>query len=76
MTSEYTAGHAQFLIGTVVLTKGHSSTAVIPAGLFGEGEYFGQPAAVTCNYKRLAETRNTGFRRTVGLSGVALSEKQ
>ena len=49
------AGHAQFLVGTFVLTKGHASTAVVPAGLVGDGEHFGQPTAVTCNYKRLAE---------------------
>ena len=62
MTPEHTAGHAQFLVGTFVLTivgtfvltKGHASTAVVPAGLFGEGEHFGQPTAVTCNYKKLA----------------------
>ena len=45
MSSEHTAGHAQFLVGTFVLTKGHSSTAVVPAGLVGEGEHFGQPTA-------------------------------
>jgi len=55
MTSEHTAGHAEFLVGIFVLTKGHSSTAVVPAGLFGEGEHFGQPTAVTSNYERLAE---------------------
>ena len=49
MTSEHTAGHAQFLAGTFVLTKGHSSTAVVTAGIFGEVEHFGQPTAVTCN---------------------------
>jgi hypothetical protein len=37
------------------------STAVVPAGLFGEVEHFGQPTAVTCNYERLAE-RNQKHR--------------
>jgi len=37
-TSEHTAGHAQFLVGTFVLTKGYFSTAVLSAGIFGEGE--------------------------------------
>ena len=45
-TSEHTAGHAQ-VVGTFVLTKGHSSTAVVTAGIFGEVEHFGQPTAVT-----------------------------
>jgi hypothetical protein len=30
----------------------NSSIAVVPAGIFGEGE---QPTIVTCNYERLAE---------------------
>ena len=28
-----------------------SSTAVVPAVLFGESEHFGQPTSLTCNYK-------------------------
>ena len=51
MTSEHTACHAHFLIGIFVLTKGEASTAVVPAVLFGEGEHFGQPTSLTCNYK-------------------------
>ena len=67
----------QFLVGTFVLTKGHFSTAVVTAGIFGEGEHFGQPTAVTCNYERLAErNQKHRFRRTGGLSGVAFSEQQ
>ena len=77
MTSEHTAGHAQFLVGTFVLTKRHSSTAVAIAGIFGEVEHFGQPTAVTCNYEGLAErNQKHRFRRTGGLSGVAFTEQQ
>jgi hypothetical protein len=59
MTSEHTAGHAQFVEGTFVLTTGHFSPAVVPAGIFSESE---QPTAVTCNYERLAE-RNSQTHR-------------
>jgi len=62
MTSEHTAGHTQFLVGTVVLTKGHSSIAVVIAGIFDKVEYFGQPTAVTCNYERLAERNSQKHR--------------
>jgi len=78
MPSEHSAGHAQFLVGTFVLTKGLFSTAVVTAGIFGEVEHFGQPTAVTCIYERMAERNNQKhrFRRTGGLSGVAFSEQQ
>ena len=67
----------QFLVGTFVLTKGHFSTALVTAGIFGKVEHFGQPTAVTCNYERLAErNQKHRFRRTGGLSGVAFSEQQ
>ena len=46
MQSEHTAGQAQFVEGIFVLTEGYFSTAVVPAGIFREGE---QPAAMTCN---------------------------
>jgi len=74
MTSEHTAGHAQFLVGTF----GHSSTAVAIAGIFGEVEHFGQPTVVTCNYEGLAARNNQKhrFRRTGGLSRVAFTEQQ
>jgi hypothetical protein len=62
MTSEHTAGNTQFLVGTFVLTKWYSSIAVVSAGIFGEGEHFGQPTAVTCNYERLAERNNQKHR--------------
>jgi len=57
--TEHTAGHTEFVEGTFVLNTGHFSTAVVPAGIFSEGE---QPTAVTCNYERLAE-RNSQTRR-------------
>jgi len=38
-----------------VLTEGYFSTAVVLAGIVGEGE---QPTAMTCNYKRLAERKS------------------
>ena len=59
MQSEYTAGQAQLVEGTFVLTKDHCSSAVVPAGIFGECE---QPSAVTGNYERLAE-RNSQTHR-------------
>jgi hypothetical protein len=52
MTSEHTAGHAQFMEGTFVQITGHFSTAMVPAGIFGEGK---QPTAVMCIYEKLAE---------------------
>jgi len=62
MTSEHTAGHAQFLVGIFVLTKGHSSTAVVTAGIFGEVEHFGQPNDVTFNYERPVKRNNQKHR--------------
>ena len=61
----------QFLVGTFVLTKGHFSTAVVTAGIYGKCEHFVQPTAVTCSYERLAaETaRNTGSDGPVGCLG-------
>ena len=59
MQSEHTAGQAQLVEGTFVPTKDHCSTAVVPAGIFGDGE---QPSAVTGNYERLAE-RNSPTHR-------------
>jgi len=40
--SAHTAGQAQFVEGTFVLTKERCNTAVVPAGIFGDGE---QPSA-------------------------------
>ena len=59
MQSEHTAGQAQFVEGTFVLTKDHCSTAVVPAGIFGDSE---QPSAVTRNYEKLAETNSQTHR--------------
>jgi len=59
MQSAHTAGQAQFVEGTFVLTKERCSTAVVPVGIFGDGE---QPSSVTGNYERLAE-RNSPTHR-------------
>jgi hypothetical protein len=70
MQYEQTAGQTQFVAGIIVLSEGHFSTAVVPAGILGEDE---QPTAMTYNYKRLAE-RNSHTHRVqtdCGLSGVA-----
>jgi len=57
MPSEHSSGHAQFLVGTFVLTKGHSSTAVVTAGIFGESEHFGQPTAGNSAFRIVFRTR-------------------
>jgi len=57
MTSEHTAGHAHLLVGTFVLTKGHSSSAVVTAGIFGEGEHFVQPTAGNSALRIVFRTR-------------------
>jgi len=61
-----------------VLTKGHFSIAVVPAGIFGEGK---QPTDMTCNYERQAEiythcVQNAGFRRTGGLRWLSLNSNK
>ena len=70
MTYEHTAGNAQFLVGTFVLTKG---TQVLQWSLqeySGEVENFVQPTAVTRNYERLAERNNQTHRVKTDRCGV------
>jgi hypothetical protein len=59
MQYEHTDDQAQFVAGIFMLTEGHFSTAVVPAGIFGEDE---QPTAMTYNYKSLTE-RNSHIHR-------------